>query len=134
MQEDWKNLQQQFKNQKNLGKIKSGEDPLFVFLTDLLAGDIQRLVIDEKETFKKTTKWLKTLIPYLSESRAFILSRHGALTWGESLKEAYLNMERLEHSSQMIYLAEALGGSGEIPEKELQELLKIRLSSNEYIK
>ena len=34
-------------------------------------------------------------------------------------------MERLEHFCQMIYLAEAFGGCGELPEKELQELLKI---------
>ena len=75
----------------------------------------------------------EALIPHLKESRAFILSRHGALTWGESLEEAYLSMERLEHSSQMIYLAESLGGCEELPEKELLELLKIRHSSKNKI-
>ena len=70
------------------------------------------------------TKEMGTVLtPFLKESKAFILSRHGALTWGESLQEAYLSMEQLEHSCQMIYLAESLGGCGELPEKELKELL-----------
>ena len=67
LKEEWKDLQEQFKNKKSLGKIKSGEEPLFVFLTDLLAGDIQQLIIDEKETFKKTTKWLKAFRPDLAK-------------------------------------------------------------------
>ena len=75
----------------------------------------------------------KILIPYLKESKAFILSHHGAVTWGESLQEAYLSMERLEHSSQMIYLGESLGGCEELQEKELQELLKIHHSSGNKI-
>ena len=68
------------------------------------------------------------LSPFLKEAKAFILSGHGALTWGENLDEAYLAMERLEHTSQMIYLAEALGGSRELPEEELKALWKIRES------
>ena len=74
LQEEWKNLQQKFKTQKNLGKIKSGEEPLFAFLTDLLAIGIQRLVIDEKETFKKITKWLKAFRPELAKKAEFYTS------------------------------------------------------------
>ena len=69
---------------KDSRKIKSGEDPLFVFLTDLLAGDIQRLVIDEKETFKKTTKWLKAFRPDLAKKTEFYTSAESCLknsTW-----------------------------------------------------
>ena len=70
----------------------------------------------------------EALSPFLEEAKAFILSGHGALTWGESLQEAYLAMERLEHTCQMIYLAEALGGCKALPEDELKALWKIRKS------
>ena len=68
---EWKDLQIQLKNQKRLGKLKSGEEPLFSCLTDLLAGDIQRFLIDEKETFKKVKKWLKAFRPELAKKTEF---------------------------------------------------------------
>ena len=68
LKEEWKELQNQFKSQKTFGKLKSGEEPLLSYLTDLLAGDIQQLVIDEKETFKKIKKWLKNFRPELAKN------------------------------------------------------------------
>ena len=65
------------------------------------------------------------LRPFLKDSRAFILSRHGAVTWGESLESAYLTMECLEHSARIIYLAESLGGARELSDRELSELRKL---------
>ena len=64
---EWKDLQNQFKNQKKSGKLKSGEEPLFSVLTDLLAGDIQQILIDEKESFKKVKSWLKSFRPELAK-------------------------------------------------------------------
>ena len=40
-----------------------------------------------------------------------ILARHGGLSWGESLEEAYMGMERMEHSAYILYLAQTLGGT-----------------------
>ena len=67
LREEWKELQIQFKTQKTFGKLKSGEEPLLSYLTDLLAGDIQQFVIDEQETFKKVKKWLKNFRPDLAK-------------------------------------------------------------------
>jgi L-fuculose-phosphate aldolase len=37
------------------------------------------------------------LTPFLPQHRALILSRHGAVAWGEDLDEAHRGMERIEH-------------------------------------
>ncbi len=52
----------------------------------------------------------KNLRPFLNQTRVMILARHGALTWGESLDEAYMGMERLEHSAQILTHAKSMGG------------------------
>lgn len=64
--------------------------------------------------------------PYLPASRALILARHGAVCWGESLEEALGGMERLEHSAQMLYLGEQLGGCKPLPDAEVQALMEMR--------
>lgn len=66
------------------------------------------------------------LLEFLPQYRAMILSRHGALTWGESLEEAYLGMERLEHASQILFLAEKLGGIHSLPASEVENLRNMR--------
>ncbi|MBX3022854.1 MAG: class II aldolase/adducin family protein [Bdellovibrionales bacterium] len=66
------------------------------------------------------------LAPYLPECRALILSRHGAVCWGTSLEEALNGMERLEHSAQILWLAEQLGGSHALPREEVNALRKMR--------
>lgn len=71
-----------------------------------------------------TEEMANTLSPFLKKSCALILSHHGAVTWGKDLEAAYLRMERLEHSAQMIYLSEALGGGKPLKKKDLSQLLK----------
>lgn len=67
------------------------------------------------------------LLPFLPQHRALILSRHGALTWGESLDEAWMGMERIEHSAQILAEAQKLGGLSELPESEVLALQEMRL-------
>ena len=66
------------------------------------------------------------LKPYLPEHRAMILRRHGAVTWGENLEEAYRGMERIEHSAQVLAMAERLGGLNPLPEEEVRYLYELR--------
>lgn len=66
------------------------------------------------------------LLPFLPECRAMILSRHGALCWGESLREAYCGMERLEHSADILMRAQAMGGLTKLPPEEVRELRRMR--------
>lgn len=69
-----------------------------------------------------------SLRPFLPESRAMILSRHGAVCWGESLEEAYRGMERIEHVSLILEKATALGGAKPLALEEIKELYKLRES------
>jgi L-fuculose-phosphate aldolase len=66
------------------------------------------------------------LIPFLPQHRALILARHGALTWGQSLDEAWMGMERIEHSAQILAEAQKLGGLSELPESEVFALKEMR--------
>jgi L-fuculose-phosphate aldolase len=69
------------------------------------------------------------LLPFLPGHRLLLLSRHGALAWGESMEEAINGIERLEHSALILKAAEELGGSTPLPPAELEALraLKARL-------
>lgn len=66
------------------------------------------------------------LVPFLPQYRALILSRHGALTWGESLEEAWRGMERIEHSSDILGRAQQLGGITSLPQEEIDVLREMR--------
>ncbi len=68
----------------------------------------------------------ENLISFLPRYRALILSRHGALTWGESLEEAWKGMERIEHSAEILWKAAALGGLTGLPDEEIAVLRAMR--------
>ena len=73
------------------------------------------------------------LLPLIPEHRVLILSRHGALTWGESLSEALNGMERLEHAAQILMYATQLGGLTRLPEEELEILYQMREKLGEKV-
>lgn len=66
------------------------------------------------------------LKPFLPEHRALILKRHGAITWGGDIEEAYRGMERIENSCQILYLAEKMGGLNPLPFEEVKYLYSLR--------
>lgn len=67
-----------------------------------------------------------SLHPFLRECRVMILARHGALSWGEDLEEAYNGMERLEHVTGILKSAIELGGLSSLPKAEVAALRKMR--------
>ncbi len=70
---------------------------------------------------------------YLPHHRALILSRHGALTWGESIEEAYRGMERIEHSAQVLMAAHLMGGVTKLSPEEIQHLHEMRKKIGEVL-
>src|SRR5262245_13423334 len=64
--------------------------------------------------------------PFLPEHRLLLLSRHGALAWGQSIEEAVNGIERLEHSALILKAAEELGGLKPLPPLELEALRALR--------
>ncbi len=47
--------------------------------------------------------------PFLHTDRACLLEQHGAIAWDADLESAYLTMERIEYSAQMMFLLRQLG-------------------------
>lgn len=66
------------------------------------------------------------LKPLLAEHKIMILSRHGGLCWGETIEEATLGMERLEHSAEILYKAKTLNDLSFISDQEMQALYELR--------
>ncbi|MEO0335300.1 MAG: class II aldolase/adducin family protein [Pseudomonadota bacterium] len=73
-----------------------------------------------------TDAMAENLDPFLPEHRLMILSRHGGLSWGESLDEAVGGMERLEHSSEILWLAQSMGELTGLPPAEVARLKEMR--------
>ncbi len=67
------------------------------------------------------------LLPFLPKRRAMILSHHGAISWGENSIEAFNGMERIEHSSEILWKAFTLGKTISLPEEEIEYLKKKRI-------
>ncbi len=66
---------------------------------------------------------------FLPAYRLFLLARHGALAWGESLEEAINGIERVEHVALILKTAFELGGAKPLPEEERQALRFLRAKS-----
>ena len=64
--------------------------------------------------------------PFLPQHKVMILARHGGLSWGENLEEAYWGMERLEHCADILKRASELGSLTPLPDEEVQSLMAIR--------
>lgn len=63
---------------------------------------------------------------YLPYYDAVLLENHGALTYGDSLLNAYHKMESVEFYAQLLYIARQLGGPKELSEEQVQKLYGIR--------
>ncbi len=66
------------------------------------------------------------LIPLLPRYRVMILARHGGVSWGESLEEAFNGMERLEHTCEILFKSQLLGGLTFLPTEEIEFLKELR--------
>ncbi|MDW8190023.1 MAG: class II aldolase/adducin family protein [Pseudobdellovibrionaceae bacterium] len=73
-----------------------------------------------------TSQMGQNVCRYVPDHKAMILSRHGALTWGETLFEAFCAMERLEHSAKILLLAKTIGPLSPLPKEEVLELQQMR--------
>jgi L-fuculose-phosphate aldolase len=62
---------------------------------------------------------------YVERHDALILERHGTLTVGKSVHDAYSLVERLEHAAQVIHLAWQVGRPTPLPREEEAALREI---------
>ena len=80
-----------------------------------------------------TPQMASVLEPFLPHTRLMILSRHGGLGWGESLEEAAMALERLEHVAQILMSAQVLGGAKPLDAAEVTALREMRAKMGERI-
>ena len=66
----------------------------------------------------------KAICPFIRQFDALMLARHGSVTVGETLQEAYSKLEMLEHAAQILFRARLLDGGRPLPEAEVIRLLR----------
>ncbi len=64
-------------------------------------------------------------MPVQSGATALILARHGSVTIGKSLHEAFCRLETVEYLAKVIAVAESLGEIESLSPKEIEKLRKI---------
>jgi len=66
------------------------------------------------------------LHPFIKDFKVMVLARHGALSFGGDLIEAYNGMERLEHSCDILLKAKSFGAVTELDEETIDKLYAMR--------
>jgi L-fuculose-phosphate aldolase len=62
---------------------------------------------------------------FLREYDAILLSRHGAMTVGRDVTDAYNKMEKLEHTARVVLAARLQGELPPLPEAEVEKLRRL---------
>ena len=62
-----------------------------------------------------TEELAESIRPFIKEHQAILLERHGSLTVGKSLGEAYMRLEKLEHAAHALLYSHLLSGSLPVP-------------------
>ena len=62
---------------------------------------------------------------YLQDFDAVLLENHGALSYGDSLLNAYHKMESLEFYAQLLFLSKQLGGPNKFDNENIKRLYKM---------
>ncbi|MFZ0389225.1 MAG: class II aldolase/adducin family protein [Calditrichia bacterium] len=70
----------------------------------------------------------RSIHTHIKKTDVLILDRHGSLTVGASLKEAYQKLEILEHTAKIIWLARQAGNPRLLDSGELAALERMRKS------
>lgn len=73
----------------------------------------------------------EALSPFIERSQAILMERHGSLTMGKSLQEAYMRLEKLEHAAHTLLYSYLIQGKLPTPLSEmalarLAEILKTK--------
>ena len=68
------------------------------------------------------------IAPFLQDHQAILLERHGSLTLGRTLDEAYLRLEKLEHAARVLFYARLLSQAPltPLPVEALEKLETLR--------
>jgi L-fuculose-phosphate aldolase len=67
----------------------------------------------------------RVLQPFVRQANAVVMDRHGALTYGRSLDEAFNRMEAMEHAAKITHAARVLGPVSPLAAPEVQKLQQL---------
>ncbi|MBI2932677.1 MAG: class II aldolase/adducin family protein [Planctomycetes bacterium] len=73
-----------------------------------------------------TPELAKTVEGLVRDANALLLEKHGSLTLGRTLVEAYENLERVEWAAEVTLWARLLGKVEPLPDAQMEKLLAIR--------
>jgi L-fuculose-phosphate aldolase len=62
---------------------------------------------------------------FIREYDAILLARHGAMTMGREVMDAYNKMEKLEHTARVVLAARLQGALPPLPEAEVEKLRRL---------
>jgi L-fuculose-phosphate aldolase len=71
-----------------------------------------------------------SLIPLIQGHQAILMANHGAVSYGRTLLDAFLNMETIEHLAQISLVAHQLGSARPLQPREVEQL---HLAKAKYI-
>ena len=64
----------------------------------------------------------RSLEPFIPSHDAILLANHGLLTYGETLLDAFMKTETVEHFAQVCLTAHQLGGAKQLNDADLEKL------------
>ncbi len=73
-----------------------------------------------------TPEVAESIRPWLEQTDYILLDRHGSLTMGETLAEAYFRLETMEHTARSYIQALQIGTVMEFEREEILELMELR--------
>jgi L-fuculose-phosphate aldolase len=73
-----------------------------------------------------TPELAEALEPFIPEYDAILMANHGVVTYGETLSQAYMKMETVEHFAQITLVTHILGRQEPLGPEELEKLLVVR--------
>lgn len=63
--------------------------------------------------------------PFLKTHNAILLRQHGSLTYGKTLEEALIHLERIEHAAEIYWRAKMLGDVQRVPVEAQAKLIEM---------
>ena len=73
-----------------------------------------------------TRELAEALEPFIPEYDAILMANHGVVSYGETLCQAYMKMETVEHFAQVTLVTHILGRQEPLGNEELEKLLVVR--------
>jgi L-fuculose-phosphate aldolase len=63
---------------------------------------------------------------YIKKTDTLLLERHGSVTVGKNLDEAFQKLEILEYTARIVWLSRQVGNPNSLPASEVEEILRLR--------